>query len=412
MASGGMWRNKTRSILTIVAIFVAAFTITLTTAIGAGVSTYLDKQTDGFGAPNLMQVSVAAEDDGDGPAVYDPKAQTNFGQTVSTLTNADIDAIAAIKNVDSAVPFEGSSPSYIQTNGDKFVLSSQQLVRGQTVDVVAGSAPKEGAQPEIIISPQYAIALGFDTNKDAVGATVTLGVSDPLQQVQTVEAKISGVMNESLLGGGRLWVNDTLQDKVTAIAQQGLPAEATDSYFAAVLYAANTDPETMTQIKADLSDLGFQGMTVEDQIGIAKQIFDAITTVLTVFGVIALLAASLGVINTLYMSVQDRTKEIGLMKAGGLSSGRVFSLFSIEAMLLGLWGSVLGILAAWGVGQAVNQVAAESFLKDLPGFDLMLFPLASLAVIVGIILVITFLAGTLPARRAARLNPIDALRYE
>ncbi|QIM19637.1 FtsX-like permease family protein [Leucobacter coleopterorum] len=75
-------------------------------------------------------------------------------------------------------------------------------------------------------------------------------------------------------------------------------------------------------------------------------------------------------------------------------------------------GSLLGIVAAWGLGQAVNQIAADSFLKDLPGFDLMLFPIGSLATIVAVILVITFLAGTLPARRAAKLDPIDALRYE
>ncbi|QIM17921.1 ABC transporter permease [Leucobacter coleopterorum] len=338
MASSGMWRNKTRSILTIVAIFVAAFTITLTTAIGAGVSAYLDKQISGFGSPNLVQVMGATPDSSDGPAVYDPSAQTNFGQTSSALTQQDIDAITEIKNVKSVTPFESSAPDYIQSDGDKFVLSAQRLAPGQKVDVVAGKAPADGADPEIIVSPQYVKALGFDSDEDAVGAKVTLGVSDPLQATQEVEATISGVMNESLLSAGRLWVNDTLQSKVTGIAQEGLPASVTDSYFAVTLYTVDTDPETMAQVKADLKDMGFEGQTLEDLSGVASQIFDAITTVLMVFGVIALLAASLGVINTLYMSVQDRTKEIGLMKASGLSSGRVFSIFSFEAMLLGLWG--------------------------------------------------------------------------
>ncbi|MFC4223860.1 ABC transporter permease [Lysinibacter cavernae] len=413
MASGSMWRNKTRTILTIVAIFVAAFTITLTTAIGAGVSSYLDKQTDSFGAPNMLQVMKATEDAGDGPAVYDPDMTSNFGQSMATLSAQDVDKIESIDNVESVTPFVGISPSFISADGsEKYVLTAQQFMRGQNADIVAGAVPKDGDTPEIIVSPKYVKALGFSTDEDAVGASVSIGVVDPLQQEETIEATISGVMNESLLSAGRLWMNDSLQEQVAQIGQRGLPATVTDQYLAAVAFATDTDPETLTQVKADLESLGFVGQTVEDQIGIAKQIFDAITTVLTVFGVIALLAASLGVINTLYMSVQDRTKEIGLMKASGLSSGKVFGLFSIEAMLLGLWGSLLGILAAWGLGQAVNSIAAESFLKDFPGFDLTLFPIASLAVIVGVILVITFLAGTLPARRAAKLNPIDALRYE
>ncbi|QBE47424.1 ABC transporter permease [Leucobacter triazinivorans] len=414
MASGNMWRNRTRTLLTIVAIFVAAFTITLTTAIGAGVSAYLDKQTDGFGAPTLIQVSVAGEDQGDGPREFDENEQTStFGPGTTMITQSDIADIAAIDGVSEVVPFDVASPSFIRMpGGTGFELYAQQLLRGQNLDLVAGDAPRDGADPEIVVTPGYAKALGFASDTDAVGAAIELGASDPLQQFSTVEATISGVINDSLLAPGRLWMNDALQEEITEIASQGLASEKTNRYPVVMAYADDADPETLESVKDELRSIGFDGMTVQDEIGIAKQVFDAITTVLTVFGVIALLAASFGVINTLYMSVQDRTREIGLMKASGLSSGRVFGLFSFEAMLLGLWGSVLGILAAWALGQGVNAVAADSFLADFPGFELALFPLGSIAVIVGVILVITFAAGALPARRAARLDPIDALRYE
>src|SRR5690606_25299468 len=117
---------------------------------------------------------------------------------------------------------------------------------------------------------------------------------------------------------------------------------------------------------------------------------------------------SFGIINTLFMSVQERTKEIGLMKAMGMSRSRVFLLFSVEAILLGFWGSTLGAGAAMIAGGIVNQIASNSFLKDLPGFDLTTFPATSIATVIFIIMAIAFLAGTLPARRAAKQDPIAA----
>jgi putative ABC transport system permease protein len=134
--------------------------------------------------------------------------------------------------------------------------------------------------------------------------------------------------------------------------------------------------------------------------------------VLNFFAGIALLAASFGIVNTLLMSVQERTKEIGLMKAVGMSRKKLFLIFSTEAILLGFWGSLLGSLAGVGVGKVVNRLATKTFLKDLVGFELTSFPAASIVAIMLIIMLIAFLAGTLPARRASKLDAIEALRYE
>ena len=106
------------------------------------------------------------------------------------------------------------------------------------------------------------------------------------------------------------------------------------------------------------------------------------------------------------------TAEIGLMKAMGLSNGKVFTIFSVEAALIGFFGSILGILGAVGVGNLVNRLATDSFLKALTGFKLIQFSLPSSLTIILVIMFIAFLAGTLPARRAAKLDPIESLRYE
>jgi putative ABC transport system permease protein len=127
---------------------------------------------------------------------------------------------------------------------------------------------------------------------------------------------------------------------------------------------------------------------------------------------IALVAASIGIINTLFMAVQERTREIGLMKAMGLGKGRIFLMFSVEAIALGFWGSAVGIAVGYVLRSVANGLAAETFLKDLPGFTLVEYKLVNLVFVAIVIMTIAFLAGTLPARRAAKKDPIDALRYE
>ncbi|HXD81423.1 MAG TPA: FtsX-like permease family protein [Candidatus Acidoferrum sp.] len=107
-----------------------------------------------------------------------------------------------------------------------------------------------------------------------------------------------------------------------------------------------------------------------------------------------------------------RTKEIGLMRALGMGRRRIFLLFSSEAVLIGFWGSILGVAFAALAGQVISAVGTNGFLKDYPGLSLMTFPPSTVvAVVIGIML-IAFLAGTLPALGASRKDPIEALRYE
>lgn len=136
------------------------------------------------------------------------------------------------------------------------------------------------------------------------------------------------------------------------------------------------------------------------------------TWVLNGFALIALLAASFGIVNTLLMSVQERTREIGLMKALGMTSGKVFGLFSMEAVLIGVMGSVIGVGLGIGVGAGGNAALVEGPLSDVAGLTLFTVEPVSIAAIVILIIIIAFLAGTLPARRASKKNPILALRYE
>jgi putative ABC transport system permease protein len=100
------------------------------------------------------------------------------------------------------------------------------------------------------------------------------------------------------------------------------------------------------------------------------------------------------------------------MKAMGMGGGKVYTLFSLEAVFIGFLGSAIGAGVAILLGTGISNVLAGTLLKDLPGLQIMQFAPGSVATIILVVMFIAFLAGTLPARRAARQNPIEALRYE
>jgi putative ABC transport system permease protein len=232
------------------------------------------------------------------------------------------------------------------------------------------------------------------------------------QQTET-SAIIVAVQQKSLLGGGALIFNTPLLTAVSKAQNIGIPASATTSFQIATARFDPTISDTEKEaLKNRLKAAGYTASTIEDQIGTFKAVINGIVSVLNGFAIIALLAASFGIINTLLMSVQERTKEIGLMKAMGMGGGKIFLLFSGEAVMLGFWGSLLGSAVAIAVGQIINRIVLTTFLKDLVGLQLLSFSPLSVAAIVGIVMAIAFFAGTLPAIRAARQNPIDSLRYE
>lgn len=421
-ANSNLLRNKGRSFLTILAIFIGSFTIIMTTGVNNGVNTYIDKQMNSAGGEGYLEImrtsTTTSGLSGMSNEVQEYSAEDESMASL-IITSKDIDKIRAVDGVESAKMWAMLQADYVTSpNTDKKFTIEVSTLPSDTInlDMAAGRAVDiDSATPEIVIADKYVKPLGFSSNEDAVGKKVKIAVTNQISgEMSEVELTISGVTNPSVIGMGRSWVNDrgshALSDRVLA----GMPAEyRNQSYFAmAQLKDDWLSDEKTQQVKDDLKDMGFTAMTVEDQVGMVKTFFDAVTMILTIFGVIALLAASIGIINTLFMAVQERTREIGLMKAMGLGRGKIFTMFSWEAVMLGFWGAALGVGLAYLIKVIINPIAAETFLSGLPGFTLIEFNPVTLTVIVAIVMTIGFLAGTLPARRASKKDPIEALRYE
>lgn len=421
-ALGNTMRSKLRTFLTVVAIVVGAFTLTLTSGLGAGINKYVDQIVEGVGDTNQIYVMSGQQQSnpmaGSGePVEYEESAASSGGQWgMTSLNDDDIEAISEIDNIVEVNPLVFVSADFIEVpDGTKYAVDQLGYPSDTNgMELLAGSAP-DSDELQIIVPDTWLSALGVDDEanaEDVIGETVQIGLTDMAQQSQTVEAEISGVSEQMLSGvGANPTPSQALNDELYEVQNSGLDVDVPESYIQAI--AVVDDIETNEdQVKADLLEAEYIGMTVEDQLGMIQGIINTVTWVLNGFALIALVAASFGIVNTLLMSVQERTREIGLMKALGMSNGKVFGLFSMEAVLIGVMGSLIGVGFGVLIGVVGNAALVNGPLSGVAGLTLFAIEPMQLLLIVALIIAIAFLAGTLPARRASKKDPIEALRYE
>lgn len=420
-ANNNLRKSKVRTILTISAVFMGALTLMLTTGVGAGLKSYVDQQVNAVGAKDALMITVKTERGGpisnDNPKTYDPnkkQAQADFTK-VATLSAQDIQKISEVKGIKSVQPSYSITPEYITTAGaNKYLVTVGQAVEGLNQPLTTGRLVNvNGPDYEVTLPPAFVSTLGFGNAQNALGKTVSMGFKDISGQIFTLDAKVVGVQEKTLIMGNALNVNNSYAkaayDKMTA----GLPEYQKNQYSMAVAkFDTSMSNQQLQDLKQTLGNQGYSAKTLDDQLGVIRTVISAITTFLNIFAGIALVAATFGIVNTLFMAVQERTREIGLMKALGMGRAKIFALFSIEAILIGLWGALIALGAANILGRLGSHIASKTLLKDFDGLQLFSFPIKSMLLIIGLIMLIAFLAATLPARRAARLDPIEALRYE
>lgn len=429
-ANHNLARNKVRTFLTILAIFVGSFTIILNAAINAGVNDFIDKQIDSIGGDGYIEITPSAMYDqlqsmmgGESTVTeYDPEkgsAETAY------ITNEDFEKIRAIPGVEKLDPYHMASVEYItspETTKKYNVMIAALPDNSLNVDMSSGhQVDADSSEREVMLTKDYLEPLGFKSEEEALGATVTFGVKqtakcyvvkNPSDCIATISAKVTGVQAPGILAtSGSIRINPALNDAIYDLSMDGI----SDSIKNRTIFAiGNVDPDRVDEVKKALSDLGYTAITVDDEAGMIRTFFDIILVVFNIFGIIALIAAAIGIVNTLLMSVQERTREIGLDKALGLSKAKIFLSFSIEAILLGFWGSVFGMLVSMAIGYGANVFFHQpgQFLEAFPTFDLVKFSPELVAPIILLIMFIAFLAGTAPAYQAAKKDPIEALRYE
>ena len=415
-ANRNLLRNKLRTLLTVLAIFVGAFTLTLTNGLGDGMKDYIEKQVKNYEGTNVLFVhKKLPQREGKAknePAEYKEQAseEDEFDPNTIAVTEEQIRRLAEdFPEVKEVSPNYQISTEYISLadDGKKYQVQVNAIARGVTQKLEAGS--QITGENQIILQNDIAKAFSKDF-ASLIGREVSVGfkAGNP-PAIQTIRLKIVGVGTKGFMASQFSTVDAGTERKIYEQQRQGTPDFGKILTFS---FEVAGDASAVEAVKKRLDEKGFKAETMADQ---SKRTYDAISIFqigMNLFAFIALLAASFGIINTLVIAVMERTKEIGLQKALGMGRAKIFFLFSLESILIGFWGAMVGIGGAIALGLAANSYAVRFYNESFEGYNLIAFRPLSLLVIVAIICAIAFLAGVLPAWRASRLNPIEALRYE
>jgi putative ABC transport system permease protein len=172
-------------------------------------------------------------------------------------------------------------------------------------------------------------------------------------------------------------------------------------------------PSQVETVEASIKNLGFNAFSLLDASKSLRTFFSVFDSLLGIFGALALAVATLGIVNTLVMSILERRREIGVLKALGAADSDVQRLFFVEAGVMGLLGGILGVTFGWLLGRAVTY-GTNVYLhrQNLNSIELSSVPWWLVVAALGFAVLVSLVAGLYPASRAAKLNPVDALRYE
>ncbi len=411
LAIKNLFSNPVRTGLTTLGIIIGISTVILVLSAGEGFRSLINAQVDAFGTNTLFietRVPPTTKNRGAGAASND-QSRANSPVAITTFKNRDLDDIKKLPNVVN---------NYGMVVGQK-VVSYRDVIK--SVIFYGASAGRFEIDKGKLSGGRFFTA-AEDTGGDQVailGSKVAVdlfGQDDPLGKLIRV-----GDLNFQVIGvyeprGGLGGDEDsviymplgTAQKKVLGIDYLlvGI-VEVRDPVLAE---ATVEDIKLLMRHNHNIDNPDKDDFYVQSQaqaMDTFNTIFNGITILLIAIAAIALVVGGVGIMNIMYVVVTERTSEIGLKKALGATESDILSEFLMEAVLVTLIGGGVGIMLGSFLGWVISIVAGLANLQWT--FSV---PLYAIALGVGVSAVIGIGFGVLPARSAAKLDPVEAMRYE
>ena len=389
--------KKARNILVSIGSSIGIMSVILMLSFGNGVEKYMTNTMNGY--VNPLVVEVNKKPDNSTLEIPAPGA-TEFLSVAQPFDTKEIKDMEKINNVNKVE--EGYTITSMNTNIIKYDDKAAIVMMLGTVssnitseNILAGSMPKTN---EILIDEVTRDKLG----EDIIGKEVILDINFDKKNITgkfVVSGIYGGTSTKSIAKLSMIYVN---YDDLKRIAgEEGFDLQPT------TLYLVTDNSKYTNNIKTTIEKMGYQGSKQEQMLHMFVEMIGIVSYVLTAVSGISLVVSAIMILVVLYISVIERTKEIGTLKAIGAPRRDIKKIFTAEAFLIGLTSGLLGIILAYFLGLSINQIIIEIFDISVISVKLsyVLFGL-------GVSLLISIVAGFYPASKAAKMDPVVALKRE
>ncbi|MEK7520198.1 MAG: ABC transporter permease [Patescibacteria group bacterium] len=327
------------------------------------------------------------------------------------LNNEVLENIRALPSVQEVAPMVSLRAQVIHedTTADAIAnITTASFIKFSNLKLVGGRISESDGAKEIVISKALARVLNFESETNSLGEAVSVSF------LATVVGE-SGFEELDLVEQETLFVITGIVDDETSsfifFPIQYATGVMLDSYSQAKVRV--NDTENLDIVRNAILDMGFAVAALSDVIDQANKIFRILQIILAIFGVVALVVSAIGMFNTMTIALMERTQEVGIMKSLGAARHDIMYMFVTESVVMGFLGGLIGLSIGMLGGEGFNLLL-NVLAKNLGGnvIDIFYTPLWFAATVVAFSTVVGFVTGLWPARRAAHLNPLEAVKYK
>ncbi len=412
-------RVRVRTLLTTLGVIIGVAAIVTLLSVALGFQESITGQLEGIGDVNQITVMRPRF----GPGMVRGGGSVARSE-MKILDDEAIEEIETVEGVQTVIPS-------LSVNG------TIEVGRYQTTSNLTGIDPGKMSTLEIIMkegrllrkNDKDAIVVGYSVNDtfrekktkklvenmDILGKKAEIVLTrlddDGNEEKKSFKVKIVGIIEEKGTESDyviyiplklAVEIREWTADQPNILKEEGydrLTVRAADSSMV----------EDLTQ---KIEEMGFQAFSFKEMVTSLNEVFTILEIVLLGIGAIALIVAALGIINTMLMSILERTREIGIMKVVGASNADVTRIFLMEALGIGLLGGIGGVGLGFVVSQVIDVIAGMYMTQTGIGQSLVSMPLWLVGFAIGFAMLVGLISGVYPAKKAAELSPVEALQRQ
>lgn len=420
LAFQGLKKRKGRTFLTSLAVAIGTMLVVTMVSVGISGENLILKQIDDSHLKSIEVYNYKYFDQYNGnyeDINMDDMFRKIDDNTVKKLKNIKgVDKLTAIlKQSVNNVTINGKTNNdgtvLIASNDNKIIYDS---AKGKERPIIEGRDLRKSDKNSIVVGQKYLNSIGIKDYKSVIGKNVTIVQNQTenenikLQPLK-INGKIVGVLKRKFdTEKNSVYASIDLVSKVKSYYSLQNDYINNLGYDSVIIYAKSLDP--VNYIDNKIKKMDYFYMSYQDMVEKIKSSFKIIEVVLSVLGIIVLVVAGIGIVNTMIMVIYERTRSIGIMKSLGATRKDIHNIFIIQSSLIGFIGGIMGIILSV-LNLRIIQFGLKVFLQSKKINETVNFhmPLSLALGTMAFSIVISIIAGIYPSRRASKLDPVNAL---